>query len=139
MEENKELQSFKESILQQLNSLDNKINEKITKSESNNETKFKKIQNIIDTSEIQFKNFHDLYSADKYLFDKIPDLLKNKTLISEDIYAIKSKIDNISKDINEGWNKYDKIFIENLNLPGVIGDGCKYKNLREYIDVNRTK
>ncbi len=55
--------------------------------------------------------------------------------MNEDIFTHSCKLDNISKDLNEACNKYDKFFIENLSLPGIIGEGSKYKNMRDYIDV----
>ena len=32
--------------------------------------------------------------------------------------------------------KYDKIFIDNLTVPGYIGEYSQYKTLREYLSVN---
>jgi len=42
---------------------------------------------------------------------------------------------NLQKDLSQLNEKYDKIFEENLIIPGTIGDFCKFKNMREYIEV----
>ena len=50
--------------------------------------------------------------------------------------SIEIQISAIRKEINEACYKYDKIFIEQLTLPGIIGDKCKYKSIKDYIKNN---
>ena len=50
---------------------------------------------------------------------------------------INTQFSNLSQDYHNSCNKYDKIFIENLSIPNILGAGNKttYKDLREYIVV----
>ncbi len=43
------------------------------------------------------------------------------------------RINNLIKDLNDACYKYDKMFLNNLQVPGQIGDCCKWKNLKEYL------
>ena len=43
------------------------------------------------------------------------------------------RINNLIKDLNDACYKYDIIFLNNLQVPGQIGDCCKFKNLKEYL------
>ena len=59
---------------------------------------------------------------------------KNKAesaLLSQNIRLNKS-----FETISEMKAKYDKIFIENLTIPGFVGHSSKYKNISEYIIHN---
>ena len=39
-------------------------------------------------------------------------------------------------DLNKAKIKYDKIFIDNLTVPGYIGEYSQFKTLRNYIEHN---
>ena len=43
------------------------------------------------------------------------------------------RINNLMKDLSDACFKYDKMFLNNLQVPGQIGDCCKWKNLKEYL------
>ena len=62
------------------------------------------------------------------------DLFKKKAesqLITHEI-----RINNTILDLNESKFKYDKIFIDNLTVPGIIGPQAQYKTLRDYLHFN---
>ena len=62
------------------------------------------------------------------------DLFKKKAesqLITHEI-----RINNTILDLNESKFKYDKIFIDNLTVPGIIGPQAQYKTLRDYLIFN---
>ena len=54
----------------------------------------------------------------------------NDQMISYDF-----KITQLQKDFSNSSYKYDKIYLDNLIIPGTIGDYCRYKNMKEYIEV----
>ena len=41
------------------------------------------------------------------------------------------RINNLFKDLSNACFKYVQIFLNNLVIPGKIGDSCKNKNLKE--------
>lgn len=42
----------------------------------------------------------------------------------------------MSNDITNMRIKYDKLFLDNLTVPGFIGEFCKFKTIRDYLDNN---
>ena len=90
------------------------------------------------TSDIEEKVLKLIHSTtiDMSKIDKIDDILISTQKATNTLMAHEVKINTIEKDISNACYKYDKIFIDNLSIPGKIGDYCKFKNLREYIFNN---
>ncbi len=53
---------------------------------------------------------------------------------TDNITSSNIQISAIRNDLSNACFKYDKIFLNNLVIPGKIGDSCKYKNLKEYLE-----
>jgi hypothetical protein len=51
--------------------------------------------------------------------------------------SIDIRLNSFQKEFSNACYKYDKIYLENLHLPGTIGENCTYKNLRDYIEVRK--
>ena len=90
--------------------------------------------------------FSDLESINKNLIDSLAKInvkldqynefesFKKKAeyqLITHEI-----RINNTMSDLKESKYKYDKIFIDNLSVPGFIGPQAKYKTIGEYLYNN---
>ena len=79
--------------------------------------------------------------------NKITNLLALSTIHSEKIEQIISKISSMDEknlkyycsfnilqnDFVDAKNKLDNMYLNNLYLPGQIGDCCKYSNLKEFL------
>lgn len=65
---------------------------------------------------------------------KIDDLSNNISKIKDQITSQEIRLNNTTKDLGEACYKYDKMYLDNLILPGQIGECCKFKNLREFLD-----
>ncbi len=70
------------------------------------------------------------------VLDHVNELLTFKTNTSEDLFTQSIQINNMQKDFSSTTEKLDKMYLENLILPGKIGEHCQYQNLREYLEVN---
>ena len=55
----------------------------------------------------------------------------NDLLTTHDI-----RINSMMSELSSAKIKYDKIFIDNLTVPGYIGEYSQYKTLMEYLSVN---
>ena len=51
----------------------------------------------------------------------------NDKLISHEV-----RITNMREDFSIATQKYDKIYLDNLEFPGYIGRGAKYKNCQNF-------
>ena len=132
--ENQDLNIFKEDILNYLKERDTVIfnliktyKEKIDKTENNYLELTKRISN----------NYSDILSSQAEINNRLDKLntyesFHNKTndqLISHEI-----RINNLREDYNKSVQKYDKIYLDNLELPGYIGKYSKYKNCQVFFD-----
>ena len=125
---NEELNIFRDDILQyfkeNFQEYSKEINFyllKIHKIEQN----FEQMTNIINSN---YKNILSTQADINTQLDKLKDYesFYNKTndkLISHEI-----RLNNIREDFSKAMQKYDKIYLDNLELPGYIGRCAKYKN-----------
>ena len=126
----KELNKFKEEILSFMHERDNYYLDKIKKFQSQiekNNKNFEKLSEIVETNknnclsnQIEFKD-----KIDKL---KVYDAFVNKAndkLISHEI-----RLNSLREDLTKSNQKYDKLYLENLELPGYIGRSSKYPNCR---------
>ena len=82
-----------------------------------------------------FENISELISQmaeRKYDNDRVEELLKIRNKFSDQIIESQSRISIIDKTLENALFKYDKIILDNLNVPGLIGVGCKFKNCASY-------
>lgn len=70
------------------------------------------------------------------VLDNMGEIQQFKVNTSEDLFSHNIQINNLEKNIKTLVDKFDRMTIENLLIPGKIGEYCQYKNLREYIEVN---
>ena len=64
----------------------------------------------------------------KYDNDRVEELLKMRNKFSDQIIENQSRISIIDKTLEKALFKYDKIILDNLSVPGLIGVGSKFKN-----------
>ena len=132
--ENRDTNLFKEDILNYLRDRDkciygliNTYKEQVTKAESNYLQLTKRISN----------NYSDILSSQAEINNRLDKLntydgfctKTNDQLISHEI-----RINNLREDLHKSTQKYDKIYLENLELPGYIGKYSKYKNCQVFFE-----
>ena len=64
----------------------------------------------------------------KYDHERVEELMKMRNKFSDQIIESQSRISIIDKTLENALFKYDKIILDNLNVPGLIGVGSKFKN-----------
>ena len=124
---------FRNEILSDIKGMENKINEKIAdiykyleRINSDNEQKLGIINNKI-------KNIkeNDSTSLEEKLNSKY-EKINNK--LDEKISTLGAKINMVKKDLSDACFRYDKIIIDNLKVTGLIGEGCTFTNLKNFIE-----
>ena len=124
---------FKEDFLQSLRKLKNEINKIMN-------DKFGDCNKLIEGAN---KKLYD-FETDKNTFIQKLNFLEDKNEIlskmSETTNNLKNELNvhmlhitNCQKDISNMGFKYDKMIINNLMVPGIIGPMCRFNNLKEYI------
>ena len=74
------------------------------------------------------------FSQQKINIEKISELEHSVSKLSNKITTHEIRINQISKEVSDFCVKYDKIFKENFNFPGLIGPFCKYKAISDFFN-----
>ena len=132
--DNKDLNIFKEDILNYLNERDKSIfdliksyKEKIEKTENNYLELTKRVSN----------NYSDVLSSQAQInnrLDKLNSYESFSTKANDQLISHEIRLNNLREDYNKSIQKYDKIYLDNLELPGYIGKYAKYKNCQVFFD-----
>ena len=118
----------------------NILNKKINSSLLDLQEKFEEeINNVLDALEENSKKYENmtenLYTF-KYKMDKVEELSLFQKKANDLLTTHEIKLSNNEKEINNVNVKFSKIVEKNLTIPAFIGEHCKYKNLREYLNNN---
>ena len=132
--ENKDLNMFKEDILNHLKERDiitfnliRMYQDKIETTEKNYLELAKRISN----------NYSDILSSQAKInnrLDKLNSYESFSTKTNDQLISHEIRINNLREEYNKSVQKYDKIYLDNLELPGYIGKYSKYKNCQVFFD-----
>ena len=132
---NEELEKLKEFIVNKTQQLENNM---IKINPGAIETKLNNVISKLETYTERLNQIEIMANKDKVIIDGVHDLQTWKNDARQQISIHDVKLSGISRDLKDTSAKYDKIYLENLFLPGVIGDhNCKFKNMREFIEVKQ--
>jgi hypothetical protein len=130
---------FQNEILKDIKNLELKFNEKT-------DEMLKSISTNKANEDSHIKKLYDLFGeiSEKISFSEEYDKINNKiTAIQKKLedLTINSRIKSnaLEKEINNMTIKYDKIFISNLIVPGLIGNSCPYQSLGNFIESANKK
>ncbi len=84
---------------------------------------------------IKLDELNDIVNTDKAYVDRIQDLLNFQKKANDQMNSHELRISNVTKSLKDTCYKYDKIYLDNLCIPGIIGEFCRFKSIRDYIEV----
>ena len=132
--QNEELNKFKDDILyylyernQHFMAIINHFQDKILESK----------REYMSQIGIISQNYNSILSSQASLNNKIDKISKfelfvNKT--NDQLITHEIRINNLSSDFIKSTQKYDKIYLDNLELPGYIGKFAKFKNCQAFFE-----
>ena len=132
--QNEELNKFKDDILyylyernQHFLAIINHFQDKILESK----------REYLSQINIISQNYNSILSSQAALNNKIDkisnfELFINKT--NDQLITHEIRINNLSSDFLKATQKYDKIYLDNLELPGYIGKYAKFKNCQAFFE-----
>lgn len=82
-------------------------------------------QRITDLSNTRF--------VEQAKLDRIECIGQKVEAISENVSINTIRLATCQRELANAIYKYDKIFMDNLTVPGLVGNYCKHKNLRDFI------
>ena len=133
----KELIFFKEEIYKSLREFEKKIEEKLLKSIQEFDKRIINNENNYQKYEKKFNYYVTKDEIEEKKLDIKDQFNKKFQNFNEHITSTNIQLSAIRTDLSNACYKYDRIFLENLTIKGFIGDGCKYKNLKEFIIQNK--
>jgi len=125
---------FKDEVLKEMRDYQSKINQSISKN-------FEEFKKLVEKSNDKLYN----YEQDKASFmqqiqfveekNKIYDLIKEKVeYIKNQLNVNDLHIKNCQKELDDACFKYDRVIVNNLLIPGMVGAGCKFPYFKDYIN-----
>jgi len=129
-----DLNKFKEEILSLISENNKKIEERI----ENYKSEIIKQESEYDaiTKRINYQ-YSEILSSQAQINTKFDELKGYNAFVAKTIDQITTheiRISSIKMDLNKAIEKFDKLYLENLVIPGVIGNFCKYKNCKDFIE-----
>ena len=124
---------FKNEVLEDINNLERKLNSKILSIAKNMEIITQNSENqsqLITTKFAEISNYIQERTTFNELKIELQKLTK-KTNTQNTIYS--TKINSLEKDLSDTCFKYEKMILNNIMIPGLIGDKCKFKTLKDLI------
>ena len=84
----------------------------------------------------EYKHLTSNTSEYKFKLDKVEQFSSFQNKANDLLTTHDIRINSMMSELSSAKIKYDKIFIDNLTVPGYIGEYSQYKTLREYLSVN---
>ena len=122
------LSNFEENINRKIYIVEEKFNYSISEIEKKILELNEKKNSIIEHTQIL-----------KFLDEKLSNLEKKLLKNNDQIIDNEVKLTSLRKDFSEACFKYDTLFINNLSVPGLIGNSCKFKSLKEFVEFSINK
>ena len=125
---NEELNKFKDEILSFLKERDNYFFSKINSYQSHCQTAEKKYENLTKIIKLNYQEILSSQANINNRLDKLNTYEQFASKTNDNLTSHEIRINNLREDFSKATHKYDKIYLDNLELPGYIGRCAKYKN-----------
>ena len=129
-----ELLYFKNDILKDMKDSIGKFQNKYSKKINEIEEKLKNFQTKSEETLNKLSVITENLSTHSINPEKFSGLEKFKTKANESLININFKIKSIENELHNSISKYDKIIVDALMFPGIIGSKNEFKNLHELLD-----
>ena len=121
---------FKEDILKEMRQNFSNIRTSLS-------DKFKKfVEDANEKLPVDLSENSQFMKRIKFIEEKnkiLSTLTEKETILNEKIMVNDLHINNCQKDLNDAIFKYDRAILNNLLIPGLVGQGCKFLNFRDYM------
>ena len=125
---------FKNDILKDIKNTENKLNEIFITQNYSCQKKIEVIETKINTLTQKIADLSNNIPNESRNSEKITSLEDFYKNAKETLYTHDYRIKKIDKDLQEALIKYDKIIVDSLFYPGVIGKNDKFQTFRELIE-----
>ena len=128
-----DLNIFENEILNDMKLMEKKLIEKINIISTNFQNSSILMEQKYENTKVKMEEIMKNLESQSAI-DKINQKLdKFNSKLEEKISFYNSKISAFEKDLSNVCFKYDKIFLNNISSPGLIGDGCPYPSMKVFL------
>jgi len=91
---------------------------------------------VIEQIKLELFNINSAKFQETIKLEKVNDILGSQNTIKEDLFTFDLKLNTFQKEMGYKFATYDKVYLENLFIAGVIGENnCQYRNMKEFVLV----
>ena len=124
---------FKNEVLKDMKSIENKMNDKISSSSSGIKNSISKLEEKLENLKKRLDEIIKNPDSNNKIEQINNRIDKFKSKFEERILVNSTKISSLEREINNVSFKYDRIFLNNISSPGLIGDGCPYPTMKSFL------
>ena len=132
--QNEELNKFQDEILSFFKNRDNYFFNLIQTYKAQIKASEKKYENFAKLIKL---NYEEILSSQASLNNRLDKFNSYESFVAktnDNITSHEIRINNLREDYTKTVQKYDKIYLDNLELPGYIGRCAKYKNCQLFFE-----
>ena len=132
--QNEELNKFKDEILSFFKDRDKYFSNLINTYKNQIQVAEKKYENLAKLIKL---NYEEILSSQASLNNRLDKFNSYDAFVAktnDNITSHEIRINHLREDYNKTVHKYDKIYLDNLELPGYIGRCAKYKNCQLFFE-----
>ena len=124
---------FKEELLRSLGDLKKEMSDNILKEQKKFGMLAENNLNFTNNINNNFMTKINFIEEKNEIISQIKNIERN---INNQVMINQVNLSTYKKDLSNACSKYDKLIVENLLFPGLIGNACKFPTLKDYLLYN---
>ena len=134
-----QLNKFKEDIFKSLKDIENKVYLETLDFRNELAAKVSSLEKVIEDQTKYNNEFSEKVVSFQIQNERFNVLESNYRKLYEESVTQGVRVKNMDKQITDGFYKYDKMYLDHLSMPGIIGEYCKYKTLKDYVEFTSSQ
>ena len=130
---------FKDDILKDMRIIQISLNDKYSKVEDYLKGRINKFELKIGVFENKIAEYSNLINIDNSLKENIESLIQFKEEIRDTLFKRRAKYIDFEKKMNDEIDRINKILMDTVIYPGIIGNSAKFKTYHDFIDYVLTE
>ena len=130
---------FKDDILKDMRIIQISLNDKYSKVEDYLKGRINKFELKIGVFENKIAEYSNLINIDNSLKENIESLIQFKEEIRDTLFKRRAKYIDFEKKMNDEIDRINKVLMDTVIYPGIIGNSAKFKTYHDFIDYVLTE
>lgn len=127
------ISQFKADIVSAVSQIEEKMTNRLNQVHNTLSSRISVFQTKISDIENELKEITSRMQTILISTSNITTIAPTQKKFEETLVTFEIRLNSLSKELSNSIYRYDKIILDNLMIPGQVGEYCKHKNLKEYI------